>query len=94
MRLSSYSFLKMSWTARDMCSSIVKRSRDQSTPSPSRRIWPRILPPDSSRHSHTRATNASRPRSWRETPSLRSSRSTTFCVAMPAWSVPGSHNAS
>ena len=40
---------------------MVKRSRAQSTPSPSRRIWPRILPPDSSFHCQTRSTNASRP---------------------------------
>ena len=45
-------------------------------------------------HCHTRSTNASRPRSWREMPSLPSSRSTTFWVAMPAWSMPGSHSAS
>ena len=35
----------------------------------------------------------SRPRSWRFFPSLASFRSTTFCVAMPAWSVPGIHSA-
>ena len=43
-------------------------------------------------HSQTLAINAGRPRSKRETPVLASSRSTTICVAMPAWSVPGIHN--
>ena len=71
---------------------MVNRSRDQSTLSPSRRIWPRILPPDSAFHCHTRSMNASRPRSCRDRPCLPSSRSTTFWVAMPAWSMPGSHS--
>ena len=40
--------------------------------------------------SQLRFTNASRPRSWRVFFSCaRRSRSTTDCVAMPAWSVPG-----
>ena len=43
-------------------------------------------------HSHTRSMNFSRPRSCRVSPSLASSRSTTFCVAMPAWSLPGTHS--
>ncbi len=73
---------------------MVKRSRDQATPSPSRRIWPEIWPPDSPFHCHTRSTNASRPRSWRDVLSLASSRSTTFCVAMPAWSMPGCQSVS
>jgi hypothetical protein len=51
---------------------MVKRSRLQSSPSPRRCIWPRILPPYSSFHCHTRATNASRPRSRRLLPSLAS----------------------
>ena len=53
-----------------------------------------MRPPYSAFHSQTRFTNASRPRSWRDSPSLASSRSTTFWVAMPAWSMPGSHSAS
>ncbi len=73
---------------------MVKRSRDQSTPSPSRRICPWIWPPDSAFHRQTRSTNASRPRSWREVPSAASCRSTAFCVAMPAWSMPGCHSVS
>ncbi len=32
--------------------------------------------------------------SWRLLPSSASCLSTTFCVAIPAWSVPGSHSAS
>ena len=48
---------------------MVKRSRLQSTESPSRRIWPRIAPPDSAFHCQTRSTNFSRPRSCRDRPS-------------------------
>ena len=73
---------------------MVKRSRDQSTESPRRCIWPRMRPPDSAFQAQTRSTNASRPRSKRVLPSLASSRSTTFWVAMPAWSMPGSHSTS
>ncbi len=82
----------MVWTALDRPSSMVNRSRDQSTLSPSLRIWPSILPPDSAFHCQTRSTNFSRPRSCRDRPLAASSRSTTFWVAMPAWSMPGSHN--
>src|SRR5438132_1174626 len=39
--------------------------------------------------SHTRWMNRSRPSLSRVVPSARSCFSTTFCVAMPAWSVPG-----
>ena len=53
-------------TAADRPSSIVKRSRDQSTEAPSRRIWLVMVPPDSSFHFHTRSTNSSRPRSCRD----------------------------
>ena len=38
--------------------------------------------------------NAFRPRSDRSLPSAASWRSTTFWVAMPAWSVPGTHSTS
>ena len=48
-----------------------------------------IVPPDASFQRHTRSTNASRPRSCFVLPSAVSWRSTTYCVAMPAWSVPG-----
>jgi hypothetical protein len=36
--------------------------------------------------------NRSRPRSWRVSPSFASSFSMTFCVAIPAWSSPGSQS--
>ena len=52
-----------------------------------------MVPPYSLRHSHTRATNSSRPRSSLVRPLARSIFSTTFCVAMPAWSVPTSQQA-
>ena len=42
----------------------------------------------------TCSRNLSRPRSWRESGGvpLASCFSTTDCVAMPAWSVPGTYN--
>ena len=43
--------------------------------------------------SHTRSTKAWRPTSNRVLPSAASIFSTAFCVAMPAWSVPGTHSA-
>src|SRR5713101_7324984 len=55
---------------------------------PSRRIWRVIVEPDCCFHSHTRLTKRSRPRSWRVLPSDSSWRSTTICVAIPAWSAP------
>ena len=45
--------------------------------------------PDCSFHAQTRSTNLSRPSARRVRPSFASSRSTTICVAMPAWSLPG-----
>ena len=57
-----------------------------------RRIWRVMVEPDSSFHSHTRATKFLRPSSWRDVPLSCSWRSTTICVAMPAWSVPGTHS--
>ena len=45
-------------TARLLPSSIVKRSRLQSTLSPRRRIWARIAPPCSAFHSQERSMNA------------------------------------
>ena len=48
-----------------------------------------IVRPVASSHSHVRATNASRPMSWRLWPSEASCFSTTFWVEMPAWSYPG-----
>ena len=52
-----------------------------------------MVPPDSSFHCQIRATNASRPRSSLVLPSAASWRSTTYWVAMPAWSVPGTQRA-
>ncbi len=74
---------------------MVKRSRDQSQEAPSRLSWLMIVPPDSAFHAHTFSRNFSRPRSRREG-SWRSisCRSTTICVAMPAWSVPGCQSTS
>ena len=73
--------------------SIVKTSRDQSSMQPRRRSCVVIRAPYCSFHPHTCFTNSSRPRSWRETPfSFASFFSTTTCVAIPAWSVPGIHS--
>ena len=52
-----------------------------------------MAPPYSSFHAQTRASKASRPRARRSgPPSAANSFSTTIWVAMPAWSVPGSHS--
>jgi len=72
----------------------VNRVRVQSQEAPIILSCSRIVGPVSRTNAQTRATNASRPRSKRVFPSFAMRRSTTFCVAMPAWSVPGSHNAS
>src|ERR1700733_1851871 len=72
---------------------MVKYSRLQSTLVPSRFIWSRIAPPYRLFPSPTRFTNASRPISCRVLPSAVSARSTSICVAIPAWSVPGTHSA-
>ena len=81
-------------TARLLPSSIVKRSRVQSTLSPSRRICARIAPPCSAFHSHVRSRNASRPSSRRLVPSATSAFSTSACTAIEAWSMPGRYSAS
>ena len=94
MSPSRYRVTKTRRTACESVSSSVNRSRDQSTDEPSLRIWLVIVPWLSRTHSQTRASNASRPRSWRVRPSAASCFSTTFCVAMPAWSVPGSQSTS
>ena len=67
----------------------MKRSRAQSQEAPNRFSCRRIVPPDWAFHSQTRLMKASRPSASREVPSSISFRSTTFCVAMPAWSIPG-----
>ena len=81
-------------TARDRPSSMVNRSRLQSTPSPMLRIWAPMVPPDWRFHAQTFSTNSSRPRSSLVTPSVASCRSTRVWVAMPAWSMPGSQSTS
>ena len=74
---------------------MVKYSRLQSTLAPMRRIWLVMVLPLCSFHSQTLATKFLRasagvgPMSWRLMPWPCSWRSTTICVAMPAWSVPG-----
>ena len=47
----------------DRPSSIVKRSRVQSTDEPMRRICSEMMPPECAFQSHTRSRNAARPRS-------------------------------
>ena len=59
----------------------------------SRRSCWTMVPPLSAFHSQTLSTKASRPIDRRSAlPAFASSRSTTIWVAMPAWSVPGSHS--
>ena len=70
---------------------MVKYSRLQSTLSPMRRIWVVMVLPLFSFHSQTFWVKASRPKSWRLMFCSCNWRSTTICVAMPAWSVPGIH---
>ncbi|OPZ61761.1 MAG: hypothetical protein BWY88_00095 [Synergistetes bacterium ADurb.Bin520] len=70
---------------------MVKRSRLQSHEAPNFFSWLMMRLPYCSFQAQTRSTKASRPRSRRDVPSEASWRSTTFWVAMPAWSVPGSH---
>ncbi len=94
IRPLSYSSTKTLRTAALSPSSIVNRSRDQSQDAPRRLSWLTMVPPDSSFHSQTLATKSSRPMSARLTPCSASCRSTTICVAMPAWSVPGCHSVS
>ena len=70
----------------------MKRSRVQSSEHPSRRIWDWIVSFASRFQAQTRSTNFSRP-SWRRSlPSLASYFSITICVAIPAWSMPGTQS--
>ena len=73
---------------------MVKRSRCQSSEAPRRRSWRVMVPPDCAFHSQTCLRKASRPMARRSWPCEASRRSTTICVAMPAWSVPGCQRAS
>ena len=74
---------------------MVKRSRLQSQEAPRRFNWLMMVPPLSAFQAQIFSTNLSRP-IWRRSGSWRSiiCRSTTSCVAMPAWSVPGCHSTS
>src|SRR5256886_746012 len=94
MSPSPHSRTNASRTAREYASSSVKRVRLQSQEQPITLSCSRMVSPVSRMNAHTRSTNCSRPRSNRVFPSLATSRSTTFWVAIPAWSVPGSHSAS
>ena len=93
-RPSSYRRTNASRTARESSGESVYAVRVQSADAPMALSWCRISPPVSSTNCAVRATNASRPRSKRVLPSRASCFSTTFCVAMPAWSVPGIQSAS
>ncbi len=74
---------------------MVKALRDQSQEAPSRFSWLTMVPPDCSFHSQTFSRKASRPISRRPGwPDFASSRSTTICVAIPAWSCPGCQSVS
>jgi predicted Zn-dependent protease len=64
----------------------------KSTLSPMRRIWWVMVAPLVAFQSQTWSRKALRPRSCRERPFSCNCRSTTICVAMPAWSVPGNHS--
>src|SRR6266480_7315098 len=72
---------------------MVKRLRDQSAEKPSRRICPRMVWPVVSYHWFTRRSQASRPIASLLVPFLANCFSRTFCVAMAAWSVPGTQSA-
>src|ERR1017187_3188073 len=91
MRPFSKRRTKTSRTALERPGSRVKRSRLQSQLAPRRIIWRLIWSPYCAFHSHTRSMNLSRPMVRRSRPSSASLRSTTIWVAIPAWSVPGSH---
>ena len=91
MRPCSWSRTNTSTTALDILLSIVKYSLLQSIEAPRRRIWRVMVLPEDSFQSHTFSKNFSRPKSWRETFWASSWRSTTIWVAIPAWSVPGTH---
>mmetsp|Transcript_29678 Transcript_29678/g.64791 ORF Transcript_29678/g.64791 Transcript_29678/m.64791 type:complete len:320 (+) Transcript_29678:521-1480(+) len=84
-----------SLTAALSLSSMVKHSRLQSSADPSRRSCRQMVVPLCSFHFHTSSRKASRPRVWRVIwRSFMIFFSTTVCVAMPAWSVPGTHSVS
>ena len=75
---------------------MVKRSRDQSQEAPRRFSWLTIVPPDSSfqRPDLLDEGLAAHRAAVGSCCSAASWRSTTICVAMPAWSVPGCQSTS
>ena len=79
-------------TAVAQVSSFVKRVRSKSHEQPIDFNCPRIVASYSSFHSCTFSTKASRVKSVRFLPWSSRRFSTTVCVAMPAWSVPGIHS--
>ncbi len=81
-------------TDSDRPSSIVNLSRLQSGEAPSLLNCLVMVLPDFSFHCQIFLINSSRPISWRVSPSSASCLSTTICVAIPAWSVPGCHKVS
>ena len=92
-RPSECSLKNAAFTAAVSWSSIVNAWRDQSGDAPTRRNCSQIFPPYVFTHACTSPTNASRPRSCRDTPRSRARVfSTTVCVAIPAWSVPGTQS--
>jgi len=64
--------------------SSVKRSLVQSQEAPSALAWLEIFVAYCSFQAHMRCRNFSRPKWWRVSPSLASSRSTITWVAIPA----------
>src|SRR5438067_12812483 len=94
MSPSSHKRTNTSRTAREYASSSVKRVRLQPHWQAITLGCSRMVVAVARMKAHTRSTDLSRPRSKRVLPSFATSRSTTFWVAIPAWSVPGSHRAS
>ena len=78
-------------TARLKPSSMVKRSRDQSSEAPSFLSWPVMTPAYLSFQSQAMRRNSSRPIFSRDRPFSASRFSMTLWTAIEAWSVPGSH---
>ena len=84
-----YKFTKVVRTALLGPSSSVNAVRVQSHDAPMRLVCSYILLPYLSTHCQTLSLKPSRPKSCLLTPSPASIRSTTTCVAIPAWSEPG-----
>ena len=80
----SYNWIKAYWTFLLGSLSIVKYCLDKSKDSPSFLFCSIILCSYSSFYSLTHLTKSSLVKSFQYFP-------TTFCVAIPAWSVPGTH---